>query len=138
MLAALGKSGEAAVNVVETGAHAGLVAAPEVGAEQQVVGHRHVAEQLALFGHEAETRLDAVFHIDLRLIGAGVDDAAGRRQQSHHRAEQRRLAGAVGADDGDDLTGIDGERDAAHGLRLAVGDRQIGDIEQRHHALAPR
>ncbi len=46
------------------------------------------------------------------------------------------LAGAVGADDGDDLAGADFERGVAHRLDLAVGD---GDRETASSgALMPR
>ena len=58
---------------------------------------------------------------------------AARRQQSHDRREQRRLAGAVGADDRDDAAFGDRQRNAVHRLDLAVGDVQVDDLQQYAH-----
>ena len=65
-------------------------------------------------------------------------DAALQRQDAHDGVEQRGLAGAVGADDGDDLVVADLERHRAHRLDLAIGDMHVGDLQQRAHALTPR
>ena len=62
---------------------------------------------------------------------AGERHAARQRQDSHDGVEQRGLAGAVGADDGDDLVGAGLERHRAHRLDLAVGDMGIGDLAAR-------
>ena len=61
--------------------------------------------------------------IELDLAGAGARLAEDR----HH---QRRLAGAVGADQGDDLAGIDLDVDALQRLDLAVSGAQAADREQ--------
>jgi GAF domain-containing protein len=73
------------------------------GAQQQVVLDAHRAEQLALLGHQVHAAHD--HPLDLRhLLDAAVEGhlAAGR-QQAHDRRQGGRLAGAVGADHGDDL-----------------------------------
>jgi hypothetical protein len=44
--------------------------------------------------------------------------------------EDRALAGAVAAEQHDELPVADGERGAMHHLRLAVGDVEVGDLEQ--------
>ena len=54
--------------------------------------------------------------VEFDLAGAG----AGLAEDRHH---QRRFAGAVGADQRDDLAGIDLEIDALQRLDLAVGRR---------------
>jgi len=60
----------------------------------------------------------------------------------HDGVEQRGLAGAIGADDGDDLVVLDGERHRADRLDLAIGDMRVSDLQQRAHAgihaTAPR
>ena len=45
---------------------------------------------------------DALLDFELRHVLAGEGDAALQRQHAHDGVEQRGLAGAVGADDGDD------------------------------------
>ena len=52
-------------------------------------------------------------------------------QQPRDRAQRGRLAGAVGADQGDDLRPLDGEADALDGLDPAVGHHQVLDLKHR-------
>ena len=54
------------------------------------------------------------------------------------RPEKRGLAGAVRADERDRLAGLDGKRDAAHRLELAVARLEPLDREQRHTTPPPR
>jgi hypothetical protein len=53
------------------------------------------------------------------------------------RPDQRRLAGAVGADDGDDGALLDVERNAVERLDVAVENIEVLDA-QHHKASAPR
>jgi hypothetical protein len=55
-------------------------------------------------------------------------DRARLAEDRHH---QRRLAGAVGADQRHDLSGVDGEIDTLQRLDLAIGGAQVADREQR-------
>ena len=91
-----------------------------------------------MFRHQAKPRGDAVLDVELRDIGALEHHAALERQDAHHGVEQRGLAGAIGADDGDDLAAADLEIDGADSLDLAVGNMGIGNGEQDTHATAPR
>ena len=91
-----------------------------------------------MFGDEAQARADAVLDLEPRHVLAGERDAAPQRQNAHDGVEQRGLAGAVGADDGDDLIVGDVKRHRTHGLDLAVGDMGVGDLQQRAHAATPR
>jgi hypothetical protein len=117
------------------------VAAPMAGegAEQQVVGHRHAAEQFALFRHQHQAFGDQ--HIDRHLAQrrlALVLHLATRRQQAHQGRQQRGLAGAVGTDDGDDLAFADAQVDLVDGLDASVIDAQAGCFEQyRLHSSTP-
>jgi hypothetical protein len=59
-----------------------------------------------------------------------VDDAAAiGRQQPRQGIQHRRLAGAVGANQGDDLPFVYLKRDAVNGFDAAVGDFQVFDAE---------
>ncbi len=103
------------------------------GAEQQVVLDRHLAEQFALLRHQRHAARDHRLDRRLRFDGAGESHhaarGAGRRQRAHDRGEQRRLAGAVGTDDGDDLADADVEVGVRQRLDLAVRDGQVADFE---------
>src|SRR5439155_1335890 len=68
-----------------------------------VLGHREVAEHGALLRRVADpARGDGVRRQAAdRLPGEG-DGAAGGAQVAHHRAQRRRLAGAVAADEADE------------------------------------
>ena len=56
---------------------------------------------------------------------------------SGDRADQRGLAGAVGADDGDDRALLDVERNAVERLDVAVEHIEVFDA-QHHTASVPR
>ena len=62
----------------------------------------------------------------------------GMAMRAGDGAEQRGLAGAIGADQRDRLAGLDRERDAAHRLQLAVARLEPLDREQRHTTPPPR
>ncbi len=120
------------------------------GAEQQVISDAHFGEQFALLGNQrhpvAHQVLDLAF---AALCVAHINDVASHRQQGHQRLQERRLAGAVGADDSDDLAAPDVQADIVQSLDLAVGHRQVPDLEYglmlmqmrvlgRHHSTPPR
>jgi ABC-type branched-subunit amino acid transport system ATPase component len=70
--------------------------------------------------------------IEAHLAGAGPVEA-------RQRAQGGGLAGAVAADEGDHVAGVNVEADAADGLDLPVGDPQVADFEESHQAVgAPR
>jgi len=75
--------------------------------------------------------------ISVRSVpGAGVDGApAGVAQQAVQRAQQRRLARAVGADEGDELTMPDAHRDAIECLHAAKAHRDVVEGDE-HRRLA--
>src|SRR4051794_40150163 len=54
------------------------------------------------------------------------------------RAQDRGLAGAVGAEQGGDAAFGDGKVDTIDDLRLAIGDREVLELEDRAHAAVPR
>jgi hypothetical protein len=58
-------------------------------------------------------------------------ELAGGRQQAHRRAQQRGLAGAVGADHRDDLALFHMQRTLVHRLDGAVGDAEVFELKDR-------
>ncbi len=56
------------------------------------------------------------------------------RQQAGECAQQRRLAGAVGADQADHLTPRNGDIDTEQGLEIAVEGVEIFRLQQAHAA----
>ena len=61
-------------------------------------------------------------------VDAGHVDAAGvRLPQSDDALDERRLAGAIGAEQAEDLPPVDVQRDAAYGVDGAVRLGQIAD-----------
>ena len=73
-----------------------------------------------------------------RDVAAAEPDRAGARdERAGDGAQRRRLAGAVGADQGDDLALRDLEGEVAAHHRLAIGELQPFRGEQRGHAVAP-
>jgi hypothetical protein len=65
------------------------------------------------------------------------DAPAQLRAHAGERADERCLAGAVGADDGDDRALLDVERHAVERLHVAVEHIQVLDV-QHHTTSAPR
>ena len=63
------------------------------------------------------------------------DLAADGLEEAGEGAQGGGLAGAVGADEGDDLAGVDAEGDALDGFDLAVGDPEVLDFEQCGHSV---
>ena len=86
--------------------------------------------------HEAQSGRDAVLDLKPGEVGSGKGHAARERQDAHDGVQQCRLAGAVGADDGDDLVLGDIERYATDCFNLAVGDVDIGQLQQVARAVA--
>ena len=88
LLAALGEARETMIDLLQALFHVGPVAAPAIGAEHQIVDDRHVAEQFASLGHQAEAAFDPLLDIQAPDIDAIIDDFAARARA----APQRRRA----------------------------------------------
>ena len=63
-------------------------------------------------------------------------EPVARRREPGDRAQRRRLAGAVGADQRDALALLDGQRDALERLDVAVVGVDVVDLEERHRPLS--
>ena len=122
----LGKASITASSVHAPGAAGGA-------GEQQVLLDRQAGEQPATFRHQRDAHSSARVGAARRHVDAVEHDApAGERVLAGDGAQQRRLAGAVGADQGDRLALADGEADAAHGGQQAVARLETLDRQQRH------
>src|SRR5439155_22624453 len=60
------------------------------------------------------------------------DGPGGRLVQTDDRAQQRRLARAVGADDGEGLARRHRETDLAQRLEVSMPDRQVANLKHRY------
>ena len=63
--------------------------------------------------------------------------ALGRRVDAREQVEERRLAGAVGADERDDLAFVDVQRHVADGLQAAELHRDVVCFYQMCHRRSP-
>jgi len=65
-----------------------------------------------------------------------LDGALRRLDEPGDRTQRRGLAGAIRADQRDDLALLDGERHALERMDPTVVDVEIGDLEERHQLAA--
>ena len=106
----------------------------EEAAHLEILGDAHRAEHVALLRHEGEAEPADVRRVQPGDVAILEPHMAGSRpQQPGDQLEQRRLAGAVRADQGDDLARLDPQRRPAHDLvGRAVAAAQVGDLEEAH------
>ncbi len=95
---------------------------PRPGDQRQEAAHRQ--RQRLVDG-------EALRHIADAQARPAAHQAGIRPLQPQRDAQQRRLAGAVGADDGDDLAGAKGERDVAQRDVRTESDMETGQLDQR-------
>ena len=67
--------------------------------------------------------------VGLTVAAFEADHARSRRQLAREQIDEGRFAGAVRADDGDDLALADGDVDAAQGDNVAVADVKRGNLQ---------
>ena len=70
------------------------------------------------------------------VLTAQPDRSGGRRMRADQHAEQRRLAGPVGADDADGLVGADREIDAVEHHQRVEALVEPSGVEQRFAGVA--
>jgi hypothetical protein len=104
--------------------------AVQLGVDEQVL----LGGELEVAGHRLRDDADGAAHgVGLvEHIGAGdARRAARRRQQGGEHADQRRLAGAVGAEHAEDFALADGEGDAVDGGEVAEALGEVVDLDGR-------
>jgi hypothetical protein len=107
-----------------------------VPAEQDVVEHRHAAEEL----HELKRARDAVRGDPVRrqALDRGVaehDSPRRRRVESSHAVQQARLAGAVGPDQGGQRAGVDRHADGRQRAQPVEIERDVVDPQNHRRRL---
>jgi hypothetical protein len=70
------------------------------------------------------------------VVPLQLDPALARSQQAADRAQHRRLAGAVGADDAADRAGPELDVDSLENVAAAVAGDDAFDPQQRHRATS--
>ena len=126
---ALGQPGEDRQHLVPVGS--APRPRPGEGAECQVLGHRQVGEDAPPLGHLDQPGLHHRAVVGARQVMAVKAHApAPGRQQAADREVQRGLAGAVAAQQRDDLVGPHRQADAAQHLHPAIAAAQVLHVEQ--------
>src|SRR6185369_6087074 len=132
--------GQAREQRIDALARRGLAGAParEIRADFEVLVDGQGREDLTPFGDLADAEIAHLVARPAGDVGALERDAARARPlDAGYRADQRRLAGAVGADDGDDLLLLDLDRHAVERLSVAVVKMDVLRGED-HTAPSPR
>src|SRR5690606_14135966 len=107
---------------------------------QQVLDGRHAIEQAHMLegAHHAPPG-DLVAGETVDGLATETDGTARRPVEAADAVEHRGLAGAVGADDGQDLAVADVERHAIDRLQAAKAHAEVADFQQRRtHGLSSR
>ena len=113
----------------------------------QILAHGQAGKHPPPLGTVAEPEMGASFRTHVRQRLAGEADAArGRSEESHDRLEQRRLAGAVRANQRNRFAGVHRDSDIAERRDRVVAYVQPLDAEEalhagvagRAHAASPR
>jgi hypothetical protein len=107
-----------------------------VDAHHEVFVDRHAPQNSAALRHEHDATADVAFGVVRPELVAFVHDVTLKRQQAGNGARDRALAGAVGAEQCDDLARLDVEINAAHRGDGAISDLQAARCQ--HHASFPR
>jgi hypothetical protein len=106
----------------------------DVGAELEILADRERREDAAASGRGRAAAHEVVARHAADRRALEEDAARARRDHPRGRGERRRLAGAVGADERDDLARLHLERDAVERLHGPVRDDEVLDDE---HQAAP-
>ena len=103
--------------------------------EDDVLLDVEAAEDAPLLVHELHAGLrDGVARLPGELDAVELDRAGARRDHAHQALQRRALAGAVAAEQRDDLVLLDAQRDVEEDVRVAVIAVQAVDFEQAHAA----
>ena len=112
-----------------------------IGAQLEVLAHRHLAEQAPALRHHGQAPHDDMVWLHSGdVVTEQVHPALVRMEQSAHAFHERRLAGPVCANQGHDLPPQDAQADVAQRRHHAVGGLQLTDLEARafsRHELSP-
>jgi len=102
----------------------------------EVLAHREIVEQLGALPRPGEAAAGAGVRRQPREIPAVELDRARVAHEARDGIDERRLAGAVGADQADELALLDGDVDVVHGVHTAETDGQACRREYGAHVEA--
>src|SRR5262249_45617330 len=109
------------------------------GAELEIFAHREEREHAPPLGNEGDSELGALIRRQARDVVPAKMDGAGTRQKcAGDRAQRRRFAGAVRANQRDDLALLHMQADIAAGGYLAISQLKSLGFKERGHVIAPR
>ena len=134
---ALAQAREQREHALEVGRDRVAVGAGE-GAHLQVLEHGHAREDPATLRRLRDPQAhDAVGGEAVEALPVEDHGAPARPHRAEDGAEGGGLAGAVGADEGDDLPRLDGERDPAQGADIAVVGVHVVEGEHARYRAPP-
>ena len=111
-----------------------VIADVDVLADQHVLNHAHGGEQTDILERSRDAGLDDVTGLlVLDLLAVEEDLAAVHMVHAGEHIEDGGLAGAVGADDADDLALVDVKFHVFHGHQAAEGLGNAFYFQQCHH-----
>ena len=101
-------------------------------ADLEILEDGHARKDAPSLGRVRDAEAHDLVGLRLGDVAVVEEDAALRRARAAaDRHQEGRFAGAVRADEGDDLVPADGEIDALEGLDIAVEGMDAGDGEHR-------
>src|SRR5436190_980259 len=108
-------------------------------ADREVLPHAERREHVRLLGHVAEPARDDALDAGARDVGAAKRDSTGARtQKPGQRLQQGRFPGAIGSDDGHQLSVVDAKREAMEDVVVAVACGEIVHLEKSGHRAVTR
>ena len=130
LLLALGQARKQRQDLAET-CRLVLACAPGVGAQQQVLAHIELGKNPAVLRHEHQPCLHHLVRGQVRELDAIQHDAPARggRDDAAQRLQAGGLAGAVGAQQDDDLAAAHRQRSVIEGKVLTVENREPRDLQ---------
>ena len=115
----------------------GCLTGDQIGAHLEIFTHAHLAEQMAALRHLDQTALHKPGGRQAGDVAAGKFDAAAlQRGETRNRAHQCGLAGAIGAEQPDDLPLPDHKIDVADNGDAAIAGAEMNEAQR--HAASPR
>ena len=109
--------------------------------EAQIVEHRQRGEGAAPFGHVGDAATSHRLRCAVKDPAAFEDHLARRSHEARDRTQRGRLAGAVRAENRDEVAVFDAQVDAVERPRLAVARLDVSKLKERHAvvpAVTPR
>jgi hypothetical protein len=129
---------EAAEQLPAAGGGVRLADAVEAGLVEELLAGAGLRQAAAALGDVADPAADADRVFEEVVAGDGGRPGGGPQQRGEH-AQRGRLAGAVGAEEADDLAGVDVEVDTADRLHGAgAGGERAGEAAGSDHVESPR